>query len=77
MSPLLIPLIGPVINGIVELVSDPKKFTAETVKTKTTAIAPLAATASLALAQTEDQAIASIISGVISLALFFYKKKTA
>lgn len=75
MSPAFIPLIGPIINGVTELFSDPKKFTAETVKTKTTGAGAAAAVTAISLAQTEDQAIAAIISGVISLALFFYKKK--
>jgi len=76
MSPLLIPLIGPIINGVTELFSDPKKFVAETAKTKTSGAAILTASTGLALTQTEDQAIASIVSGVISFLLILYKKRS-
>ena len=36
MAPALIPLIGPIINGIVSLFTKPKEFAKESVATKTT-----------------------------------------
>lgn len=75
MSPLLIPLIGPIFNGVVELFSDPKEFAKETAKTKTTALGSAGVVSTIALAQTEEQAITAIVSGIVSLCLILYKKK--
>ncbi len=77
MSPALIPLIGPIINGVTELFSDPVKFTAETAKTKTSGLGAVGIVSTIAIAQTEEQAITAIVSGVVSFLLILYKKKKA
>lgn len=77
MSPALIPLIGPVINGITELFSDPVKFTAETAKTKTSGLGAAGLVTTVAIAQTEEQALTAIASGIVSFLLILYKKKKA
>jgi len=77
MSPLLIPLIGPIINGIISLITKPKNFVKETVKTKTTGVGVLVAGGALTAAQTEEQAVTAIVGGVLSIALMLYKKHKA
>lgn len=77
MSPALIPLIGPIINGVTELFSDPVKFTAETAKTKTSGVGAAGLVTAITLAQTEEQAVTAIVSGVVSFLLILYKEKKA
>lgn len=74
MSPALIPLIGPIINGVVELFNDPKSLVKDTPKTTSAGAAGIVAT--ITLAQTEEQAITAIVSGILSICLILYKKKT-
>ena len=77
MNPLLIPLIGPIMNGLVSLFTKPKDFVKESVKTKTTAIGAVVAGGALTAVQTEEQAITAIVGGVLSIALMLYKEHKA
>jgi methylmalonyl-CoA mutase cobalamin-binding subunit len=77
MSPLLIPLIGPIMNGLISLVKDPGEFAKDSVRTKTTKTAVAVAGAGVVAipsVQTEDQAITAIITGLATIALALYKK---
>ena len=80
MAPALIPLIGPIINGIVSLFTKPKEFAKESVATKTTktgAAIAVGTLGALGVVQTEEQAITAIVGGVLSIALMLYKEHKA
>ncbi|MBL4761415.1 MAG: hypothetical protein JKY93_01790 [Gammaproteobacteria bacterium] len=80
MNPLIIPLIGPIINGLVSLFAKPKEFAKESVTTKTTkagAAIAIGTLGAVGAVQTEEQAITAFVGGVLSIALMLYKKHKA
>ena len=77
MNPLIIPLIGPIMNGLVSLFTKPKEFVKESAKTKTTVAGAVIAAGTIAAPQTEEQVVTTIIGSLISLALMLYKEHKA